>query len=265
MIERLACLTLDLEPDCGGRFNTFQALDNMSAFLAFFERIALPLTVFVTGRIFQERPGCVEALAQFSNVEFGVHSWSHRIDAQESEREINLGTESYTRFFGKAPLGYRAPQGNLHPGDTDLLLRLGYRYDSSVLPTWRPGVYNNLTKPNKPYHYNSGLSEIPITVLRPFLVPLGLTYFRLLGLWGASMLLQASRLPDIVIVYFHLHDLFFDPRAGELKGIWKNIYQRNVQNGTTLLQKIITTLKQQGYNFKLMACVEGTSEIWSNT
>jgi peptidoglycan/xylan/chitin deacetylase (PgdA/CDA1 family) len=76
--------------------------------------------------------------------EIGNHSYSHPYDlarmpsdmvADEIERAHDLLSEA----AGEEVIGFRAPGYDISPDMLDQLMRLGYRYDSSVFPA--PGYY----------------------------------------------------------------------------------------------------------------------------
>jgi peptidoglycan/xylan/chitin deacetylase (PgdA/CDA1 family) len=75
--------------------------------------------------------------------ELGNHSYSHpydlaRMDAKQIADEI-AGCDRVLRTLGVVPRGFRAPGYDLSPDMLDALARLGYGYDSSILPA--PGYY----------------------------------------------------------------------------------------------------------------------------
>lgn len=250
---RAACLTLDLEPDCGGRVDSLDSLARIGVVVDLFRDLALPLTVFVTGRIFHERPEAVHALAALPAIEFGVHAYSHRLGAGDQRDEIRRGIDAYRAFFGREPRGYRAPQGRIRGEDLTTLRDEGIAYDASIFPTFRPGVFNHLDAPNAPYvHRDCGLLEIPVTALRPLPIPLGLGYLRLLGPTVANAALRTARLPDTVVLGFHLHDIVETAHVDRLPLPWRWLYRRHVTRGADLLRAAVAFLHARGFRFTLM-------------
>jgi len=254
-MTRRCCVSLDLEPDCGGRVDSLDSLARIGEIAALLRRLAIPLTVFVTGRIFDERPEAVRALADLPEVEFGVHAYSHRPDATDHREEIRRGAAAYRAFFGRSPLGYRAPQGRIAPEDVEQLKLEGFAYDSSIFPTWLPGRFNHLGAPRTPYRHPIGLLEIPVTVLHPLPIPFGLGYLRLLGRAGTRAALACARLPEAVVIYLHSHDLIESAHADQLSPLWRWFYRRHVALGAELLETAIRTLAQRGYTLSPMSAL----------
>lgn len=251
-IAKYCCLTFDLEPDCGGRFDTLDSLDCVDEIVDLVRELDVSLTIYVTGRIFECKPQVIEAFASLPRVEFGVHAYSHRIGLADSSEEIRMGIEAYRKFFGRNPFGYRAPQGRISKNDLAIIKSEGVNYDSSVFPACLPGRYYNLFYPNYPFrHHESGLLEIPITALWPFPIPLGLGYLRLLGKNNVMWIFSVIRLPNIVVIVFHLHDLILSRNTEKLSGLWKWFYRYNVHQGKDVLCWVIEYFKKHGYAFHL--------------
>ncbi len=253
MTHKRCCLTFDLEPDCGGRVNSYDSLKNIDRVYNLFKRLDLPLTTYVSGQIFEEHPEAIQVLFPLPRKEFGVHGYEHHISGRDTRVEIQRGIQAYRQFFGKNPKGYRAPQGRISETDLHLLKSEGVLYDSSFFPTIRPGVFNNLFVPNKPFrHKRVELLEIPITVLRPFPIPLGLGYSRILGSVLTRLFLMLAQLPETVVICFHLHDIVESAHTDLLQGFWHQFYRYNIKKGESLLITIIQYLQKNGYAFMLM-------------
>lgn len=72
--------------------------------------------------------------------EIGNHSYSHLYDLARSSEvtvaaEIGRAHEVLAEIAGVAPRGFRAPGYDLSPAMQDQLIRLGYCYDTSLLPS----------------------------------------------------------------------------------------------------------------------------------
>ena len=70
---------------------------------------------------------------------------------------------------GQRIVGYRAPR--LAAASSAALAAAGYRYNSSINPTWIPTRYNNLRAPCS-VSREEGLTIYPVSVSAPFRVPL---------------------------------------------------------------------------------------------
>lgn len=258
--KKVCCLTLDWENDCGGRvglqFDTISK-SNIAQLIQFIQEQDVPLTIFAAGKAIEARPEPLQMVReQLPQTEFGLHSHTHTNGLNDYREEIRQGTAAYVQFFNESPRGYRGPQGKVNPVDLDFLCEHGFAYDASVFPTVRPGLFNNLDAPGKPYWIRAQkLVEIPGTVLPLAKIPYGLGYFRLLGPLVTKQLLRFLKHPDFLVLNFHLHDVFLSEHREQLKGFWHYFYHKNVTNGFNILAFAIQTLKKQGYEFVLMNAV----------
>jgi hypothetical protein len=73
--------------------------------------------------------------------EIGNHSdrhepWLHRYDSAELASELDRSHHSIEEATGLAPVGFRGPGYSITDEAVALLLKLGYQYDASILPTY---------------------------------------------------------------------------------------------------------------------------------
>jgi peptidoglycan/xylan/chitin deacetylase (PgdA/CDA1 family) len=259
--KKVVCLTLDLEQDYGDLLEipAYSGLQYVPTLISFFKKSDIPLTVFVQGSLFEMFPGIIE---QFSSldVEFELHSYSHRkYQSSNVRNEVETGKRAYNKYFSKDPKGYRFPSGIINYSDYEILADNGFKFDSSVFPSWRPGAFNNLNMPVNPYYVNDyKMIELPFTVFSRFLrVPVSLSYIKLLGLPYLE-LIKSPLLPNFVITNVHIHDLFMLPTASRInnhefpslnKYIYNKIYQQNNIDGLLLLKQLMTIFKKRHYTF----------------
>ena len=259
--EKTVCLTLDVEQDFGELLKSprYEGIDRIKEFVLFIKEKDLPLTCFVQGSLFDTH---TESIQHFKEIdtEFELHSYSHPgPSTMDSRLEIEKGMEAYYKFTGNYPAGYRSPLGAIQESDYSILTENHFQYDSSVFPTIRPGIFNNFSKPNRPFRKTgTQMIEFPITVLSEFIrVPIALSYIKLFGCCYSSIL-KASRLPDLIIFDFHLHDLFplksadllpLDEHSLMYRMIFNRIYRKNI-DGLSLFDSFIQTLKRKKYRFR---------------
>ena len=113
-------------------------------------------TFFVPGLIAKNHPDSIEKILDGGH-ELAFHGYTHRpmhtLSKSEIEEEFALGTEILTKAAGKAPLGFRAPEGEVVKEAFEAAVQYGYQYSSSL--------YDN----DMPY-YHEGLSgkllEVPM-------------------------------------------------------------------------------------------------------
>ncbi|WP_254272290.1 polysaccharide deacetylase family protein [Haloarcula marina] len=256
---RRACLTLDLEKnwnfeDPELKYATFDYLDD---YIDLLDTLDLPLSVFVVGETIEDRPDAIERLQERLDVEFHLHSYSHDISGSaDFEREVRLGTQAFESFFGRQPEGYRSTQGRIERSAFRFLESSGFLFDSSVFPTYRPGVYNNLRAPVEPYQATGtdSLLEIPVAVVPRLRFPLSQGYVKAIG---APFLAVLRHIPlqDVVVYNSHLQD-FYHTQAHERLGPQRKLfYGRNVAQSEHIFERVVETLRRKGYSFVKMTDV----------
>lgn len=257
--KKIACLTLDVECDYGDLLDIpqYEGISHIREVVDYFRKKNIPLTCFIQGSLFETHSKYICLLTEI-DTEFQLHSYSHPgPERKKSEFEIKRGKEAYRKFFGRDPLGYRAPLGAITEEDYAILISEGFKYDSSIFPTLRPGVFNNTGKPVEPYFVgNSGLIEFPITIFSKWIrIPFALSYIKLLG-EPYIFLLKNFNPPKLIIFDFHLHDLFVLNSAKEIdqksilyQRIFKKIYINQKVNGLHLLNEFISLLVHKNYTF----------------
>lgn len=259
--RKVACLTLDVEQDYGDLLEepSYEGLEYIPELVDFFKGKGIPLTCFVQGSLFETHPDKIQKLAGL-DAEFELHSYSHPKPGKVDPKvEIERGKEAYRRFFGIEPIGYRSPLGLIGEQDYEVLATNRFKFDSSVSPSLRPGAFNNLRKPTKPFRVNSReVIEFPFTVFSNVIrIPIALSYIKLLGK-PYFYLLKTFPLPNLIIFGFHLHDLFKLSSATKLplkefsllyRPVFKRIYQKRGNNGIVILDEFITVLQERSYIF----------------
>lgn len=269
---KVACLTLDVEQDYGTLLEepSYDGIEHIPDLVEFFKGRNIPLTCFVQGSLLQTHPSQIGQLAAL-DVEFELHSFSHPGAKDANVKfEIESGKQAYFNFFGKEPVSYRCPDGVINREGYEILATNGFKFDSSVFPSLRPGTFCNLRTPVKPYLLNNTkIVEFPITVVSSLIrIPVALSYIRLLGK-PYFYFLKTFALPKLIVFGFHLHDLFeidssrnipLDKSPFIYRWVFKRIYQGR-GSGLCILDEFITMLEKRGYTFaKLIDVYEALSE-----
>jgi peptidoglycan/xylan/chitin deacetylase (PgdA/CDA1 family) len=175
----------------------------------------LRITFFLVGKD-AELDSCREPLAAIAAAghEIGNHSflhepWMHVHPRERIEQEIVRAEEVLERATGQRPVGFRGPGHSLSLEILQILLRRGYLYDASPLPTWLMplarafyfsrlklppeelqlrkavgGSWRDAFRPLAPYRWRvdgSHLLEIPVTTIPVLRTPFHLSYLHLLG------------------------------------------------------------------------------------
>jgi len=262
MKRKIACLTLDMEPDYGdpdGHIRLLEVPDFFERYTTIINKHNAKVTMFTVTSLFERFDGHFERLAEHIPLEYAAHSYSHDPRNAASRDEAAKSAQVLKRINGSGPLGYRAPFGQINREGLGYLLDLGYQYDASLYTSFRPGKfgYSNLNKPNAPFRItrgNESLIEFPFTSLSGVRIVFGLSYVKLLG-WGIySFLWRAFGLPDVALALSHPHDFYFHELAGfHPAGLEKLALYRNAKRAFDYFDKTVAGLKSQGYEFAFVS------------
>lgn len=112
-------------------------------FAEIFARHKVAATFFVVGRDAEHDVAGKKQLASLAAAghELGNHSYTHpyelaRLPHASIDDEVKRAHDVIGDIAGTAPLGFRAPGYDLSSRVLDVLMARGYRYDSSVFPSW---------------------------------------------------------------------------------------------------------------------------------
>jgi peptidoglycan/xylan/chitin deacetylase (PgdA/CDA1 family) len=136
----------------------------------------IPASFFIPAWSLKISPEMAVAIAGAGRHEFAVHGWIHEMNSslpREVEKDLLVRSIDYlTEVTGERPVGYRAPSWNFSPNTLDLLLELGFLYDSSLMADDRPYEINASGTP-------TGMVELPVEWIlddAPLLNPIGARY-----------------------------------------------------------------------------------------
>jgi peptidoglycan/xylan/chitin deacetylase (PgdA/CDA1 family) len=259
-MQKIACLSLDLEPDLGCSDQRIGLLDEdakLEALSSLLRRANVPLTAFVVMKHARPYADRLNALAQTAEVEFAVHSYSHNQVEPASADEIERSWDEFCNVWNCEPRGYRSPNCLIDSGGLQRLAARGYQYDSSITPSVRFDRYgyNHMHLPRTPFVVEGkehDILELPIACLQGVPIPFILSYVKLFGLGAYQLAVPFLPLPDVVTCYFHPYDLYASEIADGIKGWKRYAHLRNSGNAVNLLDGMIKMLKKQGYQFALM-------------
>jgi peptidoglycan-N-acetylglucosamine deacetylase len=194
------CLTVDVEEwfhVCGvdgelapDRWNELpgRVVDNTRDLLDLLGRCGIRATFFVLGWVAARYPRLVEAIAQAGH-EIGSHGYWHRrvyeLSVGSFAGELDRGREALAAAGAHAVIGFRAPEWSINDRSLwalEVLVRKGFRYDSSMAPL---RIVGNPAYPQAPHARataSGDLIEFPPLVGRRLgqNIPLG-------GGWGLRM------------------------------------------------------------------------------
>ena len=179
----------------------------------------LRITFFVVGRdaAAAENSEAFAALGgqhEIANHSFRHEPWLHRYSEAELVDELAQAEDAIEAATGQRPDGFRGPGYSLSATTLEVLVRRGYAYDASTLPTvigplarayyfrtaklseeerrereflygsWRDGL-----RSVRPYRWQVGertLLEIPVTTLPGFKVPIHVSYLLMLSAYSPA-------------------------------------------------------------------------------
>jgi len=106
------------------------------------ERRGMRITWFLVGKDAEcvENHAPLRAIAERGH-EIGNHSyhhepWLHLYEPRQLEAEIASAEEAIVTATGVRPVGFRGPGFSVTPAVVEVLIRRGYHYDASTLPTF---------------------------------------------------------------------------------------------------------------------------------
>ena len=174
-------------------------------------------TFFVLGEVAVEHPALVRRIAAAGH-EVACHGYGHQLvpcqPPEDFREDVRRAKTLLEDLSGQPVLGYRAPSFSIGAAESwayDVLLELGFRYDSSSYPI-RHDRYGNVRGPRFPYAIRDNgagrLIEFPIGTTRLLGANLpigGGGYFRLLPFpvirWGIGRVNRSEGRP--VLFYVH--------------------------------------------------------------
>jgi hypothetical protein len=200
--------------------------------LNFLKERNLLITFFIVGQdaALEKNRAALKSLSEAGH-EIGNHSFHHEpwlqlYSEQQIEAEIALAEESIENVTGNKPIGFRGPGFSVSQTTIDVLIRRGYLYDASTLPTYigplarlyyfmaarlnpeekrqRDNLFGSLQdgfRPIRPYlwrHKSEGLDrqlvEIPVTTMPILKIPIHVSY----------IIYISSFSPALALLYFKI-------------------------------------------------------------
>ncbi len=185
------CLAISKEDQfkfsLGGFRKIIEILDNLD----------VAATFFVTASFASKYPAVIRSISKKHEV--ASHNLMHSI-REYSEEEVMKSKRIIEEISGKKIYGFRMPR--VKKVDYSSLGKLGFRYDSSVSPTYLPGRYNNYFEKRKAAK-KERIYEIPISTPPLIRLPYW-NFFRLFGIRYLKLLTKIClKNPGFVNIYFH--------------------------------------------------------------
>lgn len=249
-------------------------------FLDLFSHLGLRATFFVVAKdLEREIPLRVAREVVAAGHELASHSYSHPYDLiQQSDAQIEAQIAKSEEIIGAVRgtqlVGFRAPGYNTNERVAQILVRRGYRYDSSLFPCppyylTRAAILGAMSLIGKqsasivgdlgaafsnplPHLQEVGdgtLLQFPISVAPGFRFPIIGTALTLLGRTGIRLLIPALRRMPFINLEFHALDLLDsdDPIHLSLIRRQRDLRTR-VKNKREIFSKVLKVCNEQNNN-----------------
>lgn len=210
----------------------------LTAILDLLKKHQMRTTFFSTVVFAQQVPDLINRLIEEGH-ELASHTYYH---SDFENEHLKRSKEALEQQFGVTVEGLRMPR--MLEVSAEEVKKAGYRYNSSVNPTFLPGRYNKLHVP-KHFFNENGLWQIPAAVSW-FRFPLFWLSFHNLPLWLYRFLLKRSvKSIGYAALYFHpweftdLHQKEFNFPAYVMRNSGEKMIAR--------FDSLLTFIKQQGW------------------
>ena len=257
--RRLAVLSIDVEHDYNG--DGCHALNRLPDLVTAVAQAGVPLSAFVEGRLFKERPDLCACLLE-AGADLHLHCYDHR-KPTDTAASLHAGIEAFIRFVGAPPQGYRANTYRLTEELFAALIAQGFAWDSSVLPGIGFGNQRAATfRRGDWFVLDDALAELPLASWRALGIPFTQAYRQLLGAGPESAIHRFATLPRLLIYDMHMVDLVPDGRIGEATlPLWMKAGHAMVrlrQRGFEDLAATVERLRAAGYLWTTMTQCHAT-------
>lgn len=210
----------------------------LTAILDLLKKHQMHATFFSTVVFAQQVPDLINRLIEEGH-ELASHTYYH---SDFENEHLKRSKEALEQQFVVTVEGLRMPR--MLEVSAEEVKKAGYRYNSSVNPTFLPGRYNKLHVPKRFFNEN-GLWQIPAAVSW-FRFPLFWLSFHNLPLWLYRFLLKRSvKSIGYAALYFHpweftdLHQKEFNFPAYVMRNSGEKMIAR--------FDSLLTFIKQQGW------------------
>ena len=210
----------------------------LTAILDLLKKHQMRATFFSTVVFAQQVPDLINRLIEEGH-ELASHTYYH---SDFENEHLKRSKEALEQQFEVTVEGLRMPR--MLEVSAEEVKKAGYRYNSSVNPTFLPGRYNKLHVPKRFFNEN-GLWQIPAAVSW-FRFPLFWLSFHNLPLWLYRFLLKRSvKSIGYAALYFHPWE-FTDLHQKEFN-FPAYVMRNSGEKMITRFDSLLTFIKQQGW------------------
>ena len=129
------------------------------------QKYSIKATFFSTVQFALEVPELINRIRNEGH-ELASHTYYH---SRFEEKHLELSKQKLEELSGMPVYGLRMPR--MADVDPNAVLNAGYKYNSSLNPTFLPGRYNHFSEP-RTYFKTDGLLQIPASVSPKLRIPL---------------------------------------------------------------------------------------------
>ena len=209
--------------------------------LTLLDKFDIPATFFTTANFAKKFPSLIKNMSK--NHEIACHGYEHSDSYIKDISKIQIAKQELEKIIKKKVLGFRAPRFAIK--NISGLSEFGFKYDSSIHPTFIPGRYNNLSQ-NRKIHKINGLTEVPLSVLPITRLPIFWLAFRNFPLSYAKAFTQLnSSSGGHTMPFFHPWE-FTDLSKFKIPTYIK---RKTGQELLNKLKKYILFCEKKGYGF----------------
>ena len=187
--------------------------ENIHKILKMLDDYSVKATFFCLGWITNKIPKLISEISDIGH-EIASHGYHHKLIYHQKPDEFKLDVmkskNQLETITGKKVLGYRAPTFSITDWSLDILLELGFEYDSSLVLTNVHDRYgkieNNNANPGDIFEIQPGLTEFSLPCIQIFKqsIPIGGGgYFRLLPFWAYHFAFKKLFKHKDFVFYFH--------------------------------------------------------------
>jgi peptidoglycan/xylan/chitin deacetylase (PgdA/CDA1 family) len=216
--------------------------------LEFLKEEKVKVTCFVTYEFARRYKKLIKEFEKIG-CEIACHGFDHqhrynKMKSEEAFMHIKKAKEGFKKL-GFNISGFRAPQMS-HP-DYKIIKKAGFKYDSSLHPTWIPGYYNNFFKTRKIQKIED-LIIIPLSVAPIIRLPLGWIFFRNFGLIYEKIVTKLNFI-DLNFTNIYLHPWEFLEIKKYEKYMGNLIVRNTGSKLTNMLKSYINWSRKNHYKF----------------
>ncbi|WP_443945958.1 polysaccharide deacetylase family protein [Pedobacter sp. AW1-32] len=213
------------------------------AILDILDRFSVKATFFCTVTFAEQIPDLIKRIVDAGH-ELASHGYYHSDFEPEHLLSSKLKLEELS---GQEIIGYR--MARMMPVDEKEIAKAGYRYNSSINPTYLPGRYNNFHV-SRTYFYKENVLQIPASVSPAIRFPLFWLSFHNLPLSIYKKLASWTYKKDRYLnIYFHpweFTDLDDEDRFGFPAYVRKNTGNKMIER----MSNLIAWMKAKNYPFQ---------------